>query len=67
MLTCAQTHIQTHVHTHIPNKVSLMAGEVAQRLRALVALSEYLGSVPDTHILSHNHSQYSFRESNVLF
>lgn len=44
-----------------------MAGEAAQRLRALVALSKYLGSVPNIHILSHNPSQYSSRESNVLF
>lgn len=44
-----------------------MAGKVAQSLRALVALSKYLGSVPNIHILSHNPSQYSSRESDALF
>jgi hypothetical protein len=30
-------------------------GEMAQRLRALVALAEDLESVPSTHMVAHNH------------
>jgi len=31
------------------------AREMAQRLRALVALAEDLDSVPSTHMVAHNH------------
>jgi hypothetical protein len=31
------------------------AREMAQRLRALVALPEVLSSIPDNHIMAHKH------------
>jgi hypothetical protein len=31
------------------------AGEMAQRLRALTALPEVLSSIPDNHMVAHNH------------
>lgn len=33
------------------------AGEMAQRLRALAALPEVLGSIPGTHLVAHNKLQ----------
>jgi hypothetical protein len=33
----------------------LGAGEMAQRLRALTALPEVLGSIPSNHMMAHNH------------
>jgi hypothetical protein len=31
------------------------AGEVVQRLRALIALPEILSSIPSNHMVAHNH------------
>jgi hypothetical protein len=31
------------------------AGEMAQRLRALTALQEVLSSIPNNHMMAHNH------------
>jgi hypothetical protein len=36
-------------------KDSMLAGEMAQRLRALTALPEVLGSIPSNHMVAHNH------------
>jgi hypothetical protein len=30
-------------------------GEIAQRLRALIALPEVLSSIPSNHMVDHNH------------
>jgi hypothetical protein len=36
-------------------KLSTRAGEMAQRLRALTALSKVLSSIPSNHMVVHNH------------
>jgi hypothetical protein len=36
-------------------KKNVGAGEMAQRLRALTALSEVLSSIPSNHMVAHNH------------
>jgi hypothetical protein len=36
-------------------KINLWAGEMAQRLRARIALPELLSSVPSNHMMAHNH------------
>ena len=38
------------IKTHL-----LVAGEMAQRLRALIVLPEALSSIPSTHMKAHNH------------
>jgi hypothetical protein len=38
-----------------PGKFISWAGEMAQRLRALAALSEVLSSILSTHMVAHNH------------
>lgn len=63
---CAHTHIQTHVHTHTPNKVSLMAGEVAHRLRALVCSLRVPGFSSEHPPPVSHPSQYSSRESDAF-
>jgi hypothetical protein len=32
-----------------------LAGEMAQRLRALIVLPEVLSSIPSNHMVAHNH------------
>ncbi|CAO2595796.1 hypothetical protein LEMLEM_LOCUS8322, partial [Lemmus lemmus] len=41
-------------HASSVQMFSLGAGETAQRLRALAALPEDLGSIPSTHMEAHN-------------
>jgi hypothetical protein len=33
----------------------MRAGEMTQRLRALIALPEVLSSIPNNHMVAHNH------------
>jgi hypothetical protein len=42
------------------------AGEMAQRLRALAALPEDLGSIPNTHMAAHNSLELLFQETQYL-
>ena len=44
-------------NTLIPLKMQLVEGteEMAQQLRALVALPEVLSSIPSNHMVAHNH------------
>ena len=44
----------------------LWAGEVAQRLRALAALPEDLGSVPSTHMVAPDHLQQDLMPSSGM-
>jgi hypothetical protein len=41
--------------TFICGEKYLGAGEMAQRLRALIVLPEVLSSIPSTHMVAHNH------------
>jgi hypothetical protein len=64
--TITHTHIHTHTHYPYSNKRikkrkinslerNLWAGEMAQRLKALTALPEVLSSIPNNHMVAHNH------------
>jgi hypothetical protein len=41
-------------------KVTFGAGKTAQLCRILVALAEDLGSIPNSHMVAHNHPQFQF-------
>jgi len=45
-------------------RVTLWAGEMAQRLRALTALPEVLSSNPSNHMVAHNHLQWDLMPSS---
>ena len=45
-------------------KVSMWAGELAQWLRALIVLPEVLSSIPNNHMLAHNHLQWGLIPSS---
>jgi hypothetical protein len=40
------------------------AGEMAQRLEALTALPEFLGSIPSNHMVAHNHLEWDLMPSS---
>jgi hypothetical protein len=40
------------------------AGEMAQRVRALTALSEVLSSIPSNHMVAHNHLSWDLMPSS---
>jgi hypothetical protein len=40
------------------------AGEMAQRLRTLTALSEVLSSIPSNHMVAHDHLQWDMMPSS---
>ena len=42
----------------------LGAGEMAQWLRALTALPEFLSSIPSNHMVAHNHLQWNLMPSS---
>ena len=42
------------------------AGEMAQRLRALTALSEVLSSIPSNHMVAHNLLQWNLMISSDM-
>jgi hypothetical protein len=42
------------------------AEEMAQRLRALTALSEVLNSIPSNHTVAHNHLQWDSMPSSAV-
>jgi hypothetical protein len=49
-------HTCKYTHLHILfKKIKQRAGELAQGLRALSALSEVLSSIPSNHMVAHNH------------
>jgi hypothetical protein len=48
-------------------KNNFWAGEMAQWLRACVALAEEPSLVPDTHMVIHNHLSVQFQGSDALF
>jgi hypothetical protein len=50
----AHKYEHTHIHTHMSNLRKGGAGDMAQWLRALAALSENLGSIPRIHMAAHN-------------
>ena len=54
MLTVCVSHQHTKKYTDVA-KTFLEAEDTAQRLRALAALAEDLGSVPSTHTDAHSH------------
>jgi hypothetical protein len=39
----------------LPKKLQTGPGEIAQQLRALIALPEVLNSLPSNHVVAHNH------------
>jgi hypothetical protein len=40
---------------HILKSLRIRAGEMAQQLRPLTALPEVLSSIPNNHMVAHNH------------
>ena len=42
----------------------LGAGEMAQWLRALTALPEFLSSIPSNHMVAHNHLEWDLTPSS---
>jgi hypothetical protein len=46
------------------NNISVRAGEMAQWLGALTALSEVLSSIPSHHMVAHNHLQWDLMPSS---
>jgi hypothetical protein len=46
---------KTKQKTKKQNKYTIRAGEMAQKLRALTALSEFLSSIPSNHMVAYNH------------
>jgi hypothetical protein len=42
----------------VDNLKEMRAGEMSQRLRALIALLEVLSSIPSNHIVVHNHLEW---------
>jgi hypothetical protein len=50
--------------THIKAYLSSFSLKIAQWLREVAVLAEYLDWVPSTHIVFDNHLQLRFQESN---
>lgn len=47
-----------HFCIHVTN----LPGGLERQLKALVALTEYLGLVPSTHVMAHNHPELQLQE-----
>jgi hypothetical protein len=47
--------LANHRNNRFIKKLSILAGDMAQRLRALTALPEVLSSNPSNHMVAHNH------------
>ena len=47
-----------------PQCISVGAGEMAQRFRALIALPEVLSFIPSNHRVAHNHLQWDLMPSS---
>jgi hypothetical protein len=43
---------------------AIRAGEMAQQLKAMTALSEVLSSIPRNHMVAHNHLQCDLMSSS---
>ena len=43
------------VSVFVPSRVGKKVGEIARCLRAVTALAEDLGSIPDAHTVAHNY------------
>ena len=52
---CKQKHRANTDLGHCGQKEKFRAGEMAQRLRALAALSDVLSSILSNHMVTHNH------------
>lgn len=51
----------TGIYSFFINGDTIGAGEMAQRFRALVALSEDLASIPSIHMVAHKHLSLQFQ------
>jgi hypothetical protein len=45
----------THKKLYKATRLKIMAGVIAQRLRALAVLIEILSSIPSNHMMAHNY------------
>jgi hypothetical protein len=55
MSTSLQVGIFVNRQQLMPQELMYRAGEMAQRLRTLIALPEVLSSIPSNHMVAHNH------------